>query len=278
MKCLKPFSRGLQEFGCGQCMPCRIDRRRLWTMRLLLESLIHGDSGVFTLTYSDDTIPIGGSLRASDLSAFIKRLRERIEPRKIRFFGVGEYGDDTNRPHYHVIIFGLSIFELSLVEEVWGKGICHAMELNRKTVQYTCGYVCKKLTNKNDVKLAGREPEFARMSRRPGIGGLNVPEIAKAGLRGGALDSAQEIRLDGKKFPLGRYLVRKVREEIGDADYLKQKAYLDYAQKTVQLFKEEKRAAHEIGLTPGQYHTVLREQKAANAVAKFKIFRKKGSI
>ena len=44
-------------FGCGQCLPCRVNKRRLWTNRIMLESMCHDDNAFVTLTYNDDNIP-----------------------------------------------------------------------------------------------------------------------------------------------------------------------------------------------------------------------------
>jgi hypothetical protein len=51
-------------------------------------------------------LPADGSLDVSHFQKFMKRLRDRIKPLKIRFFHCGEYGDLTRRPHYHALIFG----------------------------------------------------------------------------------------------------------------------------------------------------------------------------
>lgn len=40
--------------SCGQCLPCRVKYRRLWTHRCLLEQRMHSDSSFLTLTYSDE--------------------------------------------------------------------------------------------------------------------------------------------------------------------------------------------------------------------------------
>lgn len=80
MLCKNPYMKGVLAFGCGQCNPCRINRRRLWTHRIMLESLKHGDSSFVTLTY--ETLPSDGSLVPKDLQNFMKYLRMRVSPKK----------------------------------------------------------------------------------------------------------------------------------------------------------------------------------------------------
>ena len=185
MLCKKPNTRGAQVFGCGRCVPCRISRRRIWTHRLMLEAYKHGNSTMATLTYDPDHLPSGGTLVPSDVDAFMHRLRTNWRRStgglKIRFYGVGEYGDDTQRPHYHYALFGypncsrgrtdhrydICCGHCQLIKDSWKLGGVDLQELNPVTCQYVCGYVTKKMTKWDDPRLSGRHPEFARMSNRP---------------------------------------------------------------------------------------------------------------
>ena len=153
-------------FPCGQCLPCRINRRRLWTHRLLLESYEHSDSIFITLTYADEYLPEFASLDKKSIQLFLKRFRKSITPRKIRFYACGEYGSQTHRPHYHAIIFGASLLDGEQVARAWPFGRVHVAECNRHTIQYVAGYVTKKFIKKEDDRVQ----EFATMSRKPGLG------------------------------------------------------------------------------------------------------------
>ena len=74
----------------------------------MIEAGQHTDNAFVTLTYADDQLPDGNSLCPEDVTKFLKRLRKRIDPVKIRYFLCGEYGEgSTSRPHYHLILFGL---------------------------------------------------------------------------------------------------------------------------------------------------------------------------
>jgi len=161
--CDRPFVQGIKAFPCGQCMPCRINRRRLWSNRILLESCKHEKSAFLTLTYAPEFLPENGSLQPRHLQLFLKRLRKELSPHKIRFFAVGEYGDQTWRPHYHLAVFGIDAFSTDIVRRCWGMGHVMVGDLSRASAAYIAQYCTKKLTSKDDPRLEGRHPEFTRM-------------------------------------------------------------------------------------------------------------------
>lgn len=55
--------------------------------------------------YQDDVVPF---LYYRDLQLFMKRLRKQINKNyneKVRFYAIGEYGTDSLRPHWHILLF-----------------------------------------------------------------------------------------------------------------------------------------------------------------------------
>lgn len=220
MLCRKPYSGGPLPVGCGQCIPCKINRRRLWCTRQILESYLHDASTFVTLTYAEENLPRALSLSPADLRGFFKRLRQ-YTPIKLRYYAVGEYGDQSNRPHYHASIFGLSIAEAHLVEKAWSKdkkSIGHVLvgEFNQHTAAYVTGYITKGLTKKDDPRLNDRHREFCRMSNRPGLGAgameITANQLHKIGTQE---DVPHQIRINGKLCPLGPYLIGKFRKHYG---------------------------------------------------------------
>lgn len=217
--CGRPFRSESGVFGCGGCMPCLINRRRMWTSRILLESRLHEFSSMVTLTYSEDFVP--EELRPRDLQLFLKRLRKAYV-RPLRFFAVGEYGDKTLRPHFHLALFGFSVLDRHFLDSAWRFGFNHCAELNEKTAAYVAGYVTKKF-GPVDERLKGKQPEFIRMSNRPGIGNgaarLMAAELVKRSGRARVVaeagDVPYEIRVGNGKLPLGRYMREALREEVG---------------------------------------------------------------
>lgn len=253
MKCEDPFIMQGKAFPCGKCLPCLGNRRRIWKHRLLLELTQHGDASFVTLTYSDENLPLlntrtlNGSpialptLLPEDLRNWLKRFRKAIEPSRIRFYACGEYGGENQRPHYHAIIFGYPTCRrgrtlrrpetreralwaeccpsCALVGDTWGKGDIDLGMVEADSCGYVAGYIEKKLTRRDDVTLLGREPEFSRMSNRPGIGFDALHELASEFMRWEAHspqgDVPVTLRHGARHLPLGRYLRMKLRKMVG---------------------------------------------------------------
>lgn len=231
MLCAVPFrdeGRRL-EYPCGQCLTCRINKRREWTTRIILETTGHRNTEWCTLTYAPEFLPPGGTLVPSHLSYWVRMVRQfvrRSRAGQLRYFGVGEYGSKLGRPHYHVFLFGLMPWERDEAARLWKYG--HVMwahdPLNSKIAEYTAGYTVKK-EGKDAEKLGGKSPEFSRMSLRPPIGGAWAEEYG-ASLASSKyfVESIAEkgfpaaIRFGGKMVPLGRTLSRYLRRGAGYED------------------------------------------------------------
>lgn len=213
---------GTLPVGCGQCLPCRINRQRLWAHRQYLESLSYDANCFVTLTFSNDYLPPSGSLDPEHLRNFLKRVRRRISPIKLRFFGCGEYGDESWRPHYHVNFFGVGPELESIYLDAWGQGNIKVGDFNIKTAMYVAHYATKNMTKDGDWRLDGRHPEFARMSLKPGIGASALPVLSESlhvewglTLLAEEGDVPRALKMGRKSLVLGRYLRRRLREEIG---------------------------------------------------------------
>lgn len=255
MLCKKPYRKGVLEFGCGQCLPCRLNKRREWTARLVLESLSHDQQIWTTLTYDQHHLPEGNSLKKEHYQYFIRKLRKAIKPVKLRYYIVGEYGDTTLRPHYHAALFGTS--NTDIISSCWKHGHVHFGSIQRESLQYNTSHITKGLTNaKNPYvqkQLAGREPEFARMSLKPGIGHDAAVNIAKwlttdkgSKYLANNMDVVQVFRMDGYTWPLGRYLRGVVRSYCGmDKKTPKDKIY-KLAMERLTILEENGPEAFEI--------------------------------
>lgn len=175
------FNEGLKDrpvsVPCGKCTGCLLERARQWAVRCQHEAQLHASNLFVTLTYDDEHLPPGGSLRPEDMVLFLKRLRKKAGP-GLRFFQCGEYGDKTIRPHHHAILFNCyfpdsrklhSHSDLSRSDELdqlWGHGLCTFGSVTFESANYVARYTIKKL----GTAPKGVVPPYLTMSRRPGIG------------------------------------------------------------------------------------------------------------
>lgn len=255
----------------------------------MLEAVQYEANAFVTLTYSDPPLTLGGlqTLAPEDLRNFLKRLRNKIYPEKFRFYACGEYGDENYRPHYHAAMFNLPTCArgrtlrlpgsdapkwgqccamCKLVGETWGLGNVDLGILEIDSAQYVAGYVTKKMTNRLDPRLKGREPEFARQSNRPGIGAGAMWEIADTWMRFN-LDEKQgdvpvTLRHGSRQLPLGRYLRRTLRKYLGKEQNTPQHA-LDQIQ-------EELRPVQEAAFNASESFAEALAKNNAPSVARFK--------
>ena len=139
---------------------------------------MHEENSFITLTYSPEFLPGDGCVRVSHFQDFIKRLRRRLEPVRIRFFHCGEYGEvcelcgksdqfctcvsfvpTFGRPHYHSLIFGFGfpdrvffkevngtkLYSSLFLDDVWGMGHCSVGDVTFESSAYVARYCLKKV-------------------------------------------------------------------------------------------------------------------------------------
>lgn len=205
------------EVPCGQCIGCRLENSRQWALRCMHEKRLHAHSAFLTLTYDDDhlcySLDRQQTLVLEHLQGFMKRLRERRE-RGLRFFACGEYGETTNRPHYHVLLLntrfednrrigGSREYVLSTSDELrglWPHGHNVIGAVTFESAAYVARYCLKKVSGDRAAAHYGlRKPEFVVMSRRPG---LAMEWFKRYRAEAYKHDSAV---LNGKEVPLPRF-------------------------------------------------------------------------
>lgn len=161
-------------------------------MRCHHEAQLHDDNCFATLTYDDDHLPEFGSLstQSSDpkihpwqkpedrqhLQKFTKRLRKHVG-HKIKIFGCGEYGDTTDRAHYHLCIFGYdfndkieykrdeeNILYLSeTLQRLWGMGNTSVGSLTFNSAAYCASYILKKTLGKGCPRYVRTDEETGEL-------------------------------------------------------------------------------------------------------------------
>lgn len=212
---------------CGQCMNCRINRKRSWIGRLFLEmKYASAESSFVTLTYDEQSVPSRGDqkiLVPGDLQGAINRIRARSGVGKVRYFGVGEYGDDFLRPHFHIMLFGVPAETWQKrLHTTWREGISHVYPADTGNVHYICGYTTKKMTSEKDDRLEGRPPEFSRMSKNPPLAAAGMRDIRDRMMsrQGSAAIAVNKdvpgcYRVRGRVYPITPYWRDWLRKELG---------------------------------------------------------------
>lgn len=228
------------QIPCNKCWACQLRYSAEWATRIMKEAEKYENNYFITLTYNDNTVPYadntswdqydinpddpqgekikthqerkndgtwGPTLYPKDMETFLNTLRKhfRSKPRNhegIKYFYCGEYGSETQRPHYHIILMNCPLNPLEFykphidknfkahwhsheLDHLWAddyidengkkhripKGLIDVAELEWSCAAYVARYCTKKLNMDNDKTKyleEGRLPEFIRMSK--GIG------------------------------------------------------------------------------------------------------------
>jgi hypothetical protein len=206
--------------GCGRCNTCLRKKQIDWCFRLEKELKASSSACFLTLTYDEENIPWAElpTLVRRDFQLFMKRLRKHANTTKIKYFAVGEYGDRTERPHYHAIVFNLPRPFEKFLTKAWKYGHIHIGTVTEASIFYTTKYSLKGLKRKKPFEFDeyGREPQFQLMSN--GLGVDYSKEIIRDYL---ITNGTKLITLPGgskKKIP--RYYVDKLFGEDKTAEKL----------------------------------------------------------
>lgn len=217
---------------CGGCIGCRLQKARDWATRMAHEASLHESNSFITLTYANEYLPEDGSLSVRATQLFFKRLRKSLPGVSVRYFVVGEYGDENWRPHYHAILFGYQfpdlipwrmspggfpLYRSAALEKLWPFGQCEVGNVNAKSAGYVARYSLKKVTGQQSEDHYLRPhpvtgsvhrviPEFALMSRRPGLGDGWFKQFARDAF------PSDFLVIDGKKRPVPAYYKKKLSE------------------------------------------------------------------
>ncbi|QCS36154.1 replication initiator protein [Capybara microvirus Cap1_SP_142] len=146
------------EIPCGKCPECLKKQQIAWVGRSIAESLTHPFNYFITLTYDDFHLPPSATVWKKDLTNFIKYVRHFI---RCRYIAVGELGDASNRPHFHIILFcdheiedlirlnervnDFPYYTSSLISTCWlNKGLVRIGKATGASISYTLGYILRK--------------------------------------------------------------------------------------------------------------------------------------
>lgn len=205
------YVQGKMLVPCGRCPACRRRKQNEWAYRILEESKNSRSTFFITLTYEDSNLVFSDSglptLDPDRIHKLTKDLRYRIG--SYRYFLCGEYGDQFDRPHYHICLFVNSsetVEDLKKIfDKCWPEGF-HKIDcgISASRAKYCAKYSMKQLNfDYKDVV-----PPFARMSRRPGLG--------KSFLDPNVMDRFRRLNLwtvhdyQGTPYPLPRYYKEQI--------------------------------------------------------------------
>ncbi|AXH77880.1 MAG: replication initiator protein [Microviridae sp.] len=194
---------------CGKCPTCLSRRISGWAFRLQQEEKVCTSSHFLTLTYSTLHLPLLANSRNTlvkkDLQLFFKRLRKRNR-NQLKYYAVGEYGGQTERAHYHMILFNA---ELKTIQPSWELGEINYGEVNEASIRYVLNYMEKK---KPIADLFGRQAEFSLMSK--GLGSNYLTNNMKNWHKSDLLERAYLPDKGGKKIHMPRYYKEKLYNEL----------------------------------------------------------------
>lgn len=210
---------------CGNCVECWAHYSKEWSLRIMHEASQYENNCFVTLTYNDLNLPADGGLVKKHLQDFIKRLRDRVKPLRVRYYACGEYGEKRSRPHYHIILFNFKpsdmmflkktkreedIYISPLIMSLWKFGFSSVGELTSDSAKYCTKYMQKAFTGVYRLTsplnpFDKLQKPFSICSTHPGIG-YNF--VYRSNLRFGVFYDK------GKPYNIPRYYL-KVMERDG---------------------------------------------------------------
>lgn len=232
-----------------------------------------------TLTYDNDHVPvsrngfltldcsrvINGKYICSDVQLFLKRLRYFNKDNKkwpLKYYMCGEYGSESMRPHYHIILFNCELSNLLgpkyalqaeygnlLLDgkdefncEKWPCGHITVGDFSQGSVGYTLKYISKD-SQVGKFERDDRVREYSRMSKK--LGDNYLKQDIKNYHLADALNRMYCTTDEGVKLPMPRYYKEKIYtqwQRLSIAYQMEKKARDEYNKKSVgdQLIEDQR--------------------------------------
>lgn len=146
----------------------------------------------------------------------------------------GEYGDQTHRPHMHVLLFGYyppdavyhrtqngnRFYKSETLDKYWRCGFTDTTTVSYKGAGYIARYTLKKQLPKEELQdryvfldewgeIHLRKFEYIRMSTNPGIGLSWIQKYADQ-----TIGHDYVLDPDGNKCPVPRYYLEYLEREV----------------------------------------------------------------
>lgn len=183
---------GVINVPCGKCIECRRTYIDGWAFRLEneLKASTTKKAHFLTLTYNDvelynpenKLITENGefNINYNHHRLYMQRLRRCLPDSQIKYFTAGEYGEKSDRPHFHSIIFNAD--EQAILNS-WIYGNVHFGSVSEDSIRYCLKYALKRVARvkKSDYieKNQFRNPEKSLISKGLGIEYTTKPQIKR---------------------------------------------------------------------------------------------------
>ena len=243
MNCISPINLPLSADGkrrrlvpCGKCRPCLQKKRNDWVFRINQECKRSTSIHFITLTYNNACVPRDYNdnmcVYKKDVQDWLKRLRKLISPSKIRYFLVSEYGGQTSRPHYHLILFNFPQLDYDItkvIRQTWQRGHVRVDPINQARINYVTKY-CFQNPELDELLI----PNFMLCSRKPAIGSNYMSE-AVVDYHKKNLDTT--VKLNGFTQRLPKYYQDRIFSEDEKFDIKIERR--SYSQKQFEKYEEK---------------------------------------
>lgn len=151
---------------CGSCVTCRRSNMTFMSHRIQSDVSVLDRQGVgssfVTLTIESDA----PKLQRSDLQKFFKRLRKNCPGLPFSYLAIGDYGEQTFRPHYHALMIGFPPEAKHLIKQNWKLGLTDVQAVVSGNINYVVRYMSAQTKAvKEQFRDHGLEEPFSLCSR-----------------------------------------------------------------------------------------------------------------
>jgi hypothetical protein len=207
--------------SCGECPICRLKRSMELTFYSTCQAIDSYKKGRFckfyTLTYSDGCLPLNRNgvptVLFSDFQKFKKRFNKSYSKhftsdKRYKVLGTTEYGDDSNRPHMHFLLYDVpdDYRVEDMIYDAWDyRGNIQSGPLRAGGAYYLSSY-CSCMPSREALSKLYDENEIERpvLSHSFNLGGQYLDGIIRK-----ALDNNMCTDINGHPVPLPGYIRRK---------------------------------------------------------------------
>lgn len=166
MECFSPIrlkqKGSFQDVSCSKCQPCQINYKNGWINRSYVETRYSKTQAFFCLTVEDKHLQFKDyidketgeiqnlqCITKKRLQDFHKRLRKKDnynhkkyplnwtqKENPIKYLGIGEFGENTHRQHYHDLVWNLHPLTKEQAEKIWGFGHVDTGHIQSGSIAY----------------------------------------------------------------------------------------------------------------------------------------------